>query len=98
MSFFYVDAPTRERTDAVTCPTLLPTFPPHALLEQEFAEHSPDTWRDLVKSVEDLEAQFGPLYVEHRAVRTKTAREVVVPWALYIDGISFQDHDGVLGL
>lgn len=82
----------------MTFPTLLPTFPPHALLEQEFAEHSPDTWRDLVKSVEDLEAQFGPLYVEHRAVRTKAPGEVVVPWALYIDGISFQDHDGVLGL
>ena len=90
--FYSVDVPTLLRTDASTETHSLPTVPPHCALQEEMQQMNTAGLAQAVR-----ENRFGRVYEDDPVVMAAAPGEIVLPFAIYIDGVSFQTRDSIVG-
>ena len=90
--FYHLPVQGWNRADATVCEFELPVVPVQQVLQEE-VDDTPDVAEVLATAV--TEGQMPPVYTSHPVVLSSPG-EVVLPFALYLDGVSLTRTDGVI--
>ena len=91
---YSLTVPGTDRHAASRNKQAITTIVPHETLAEEIAT-TPEALGQLQDAVDNLE--WGRSYAQHPVVREHSAAGPVWPLALYIDGVPFNQKDGLLG-
>ena len=93
--FYEVLVPGECRGDASGMLRNVPVIPPHEALWEEVSS-TPHLLQRVVEARDNK--LLPPAYYDHPVVESAPAEAIVVPTAIYMDGISFVRHDNIEGV
>ena len=91
-NYYYINIPRRHRSSSERHVDSLPTLPPLDACVQHVEKHRGELEQTLQT------ARLPSIYSSHPIVRGAAVGALVLPFALYLDAVSFSREDSILGI